>query len=68
MGLRENLNQATLFCMEISKNRFIELQNRYTNDFFVKCYIFSSVSLESFPNKQEVIDFYNCNRTKIELI
>jgi predicted O-methyltransferase YrrM len=30
MGLRENPNQATLFSMEISKNRFIELQNRYT--------------------------------------
>jgi predicted O-methyltransferase YrrM len=67
MSLRETPNQATLFCIEISKDRFTELHNRYTNDFFVKCYNFSSVSLESFPNKQEVIDFYNCNRTNLNL-
>ncbi|WP_071190211.1 FkbM family methyltransferase [Trichormus sp. NMC-1] len=67
MGLRENPNHPILFCMEISKPRFAELQNRYSNDLFVKCYNFSSVSLESFPKQQEVIDFYRSNITNLNL-
>ncbi|MBD2627872.1 FkbM family methyltransferase [Trichormus variabilis] len=67
MGLRENPNNPILFCMEISKPRFAELQNRYRNDLFVKCYNFSSVSLESFPKQQEVIDFYRSNITNLNL-
>ncbi|QSV54662.1 MAG: FkbM family methyltransferase [Dolichospermum sp. UKL201] len=67
IGLRENPNKPILFCMEISKPRFAELQNRYKNELFVKCYNFSSVSLESFPEQQEVINFYQSNRTNLNL-
>lgn len=56
-GLRDNPEHPTLFCMEISKPRFIELQNKYTTDSFVKCYNVSSVSLDQFPQPQDVIDF-----------
>lgn len=67
IGLRENPNKPILFCMEISKPRFAELKNRYRNELFVKCYNFSSVSLESFPEQQEVINFYQSNRTNLNL-
>jgi len=64
-GLRENPNQPVLFCLEISKPRFAELQNTYINEHFVKCYNVSSVSIEQFPEEDEVIRFYNSNQTNL---
>lgn len=64
-GLRRNPNKPKLFCIEISKVRFAQLQQRYTHDCFVKCYNISSVSKESFPSKNEIIEFYNTNRTNL---
>ncbi|MBD1921226.1 FkbM family methyltransferase [Microcoleus sp. FACHB-831] len=58
-GLRENANKPMLFCMEVSKTRFAELQKRYENDFFIKCYNVSSVSIEKFPSESDVIKFYS---------
>ncbi len=57
-GLRNNVNQPQLFCMEVSKPRFAELSKRYENDKFVKCYNVSSVAIEEFPDQSEVTDFY----------
>ncbi|MEG4346773.1 class I SAM-dependent methyltransferase [Microcoleus sp. A003_D6] len=64
-GLRENPNQPVLFCLEISKPRFAELQNTYIDEHFVKCYNVSSVSIEQFPEEDEVIRFYNSNQTNL---
>ena len=64
-GLRENPNQPMLFCLEISKPRFAELQNSYKDDRFVKCYNVSSVSLEQFADEEEVIKFYKSNQTNL---
>ena len=58
-GIRENPNKPTLFCMEVSKTRFAELQKNYANEQFVKCYNLSSVSLKDFPHENEVIEFYS---------
>jgi FkbM family methyltransferase len=57
-GMRDNPNQPQLFCMEVSQTRFAELNKRYEHDKFVKCYNVSSVAIEEFPDKSEVIDFY----------
>jgi glycosyltransferase involved in cell wall biosynthesis len=57
-GLRKNPNHPTLYCMEVSKPRFAELSSRYQNDKFVKCYNISSISVEKFPDQQQVTDFY----------
>jgi len=57
-GMRENPNKPKLFCMEVSKNRFNELEKRYAEYSFVKCYNVSSVAVERFPNADEVIRFY----------
>ncbi|PSB51793.1 FkbM family methyltransferase [filamentous cyanobacterium Phorm 6] len=64
-GLRENPSQPVLFCMEISKPRFAELQNTYRNDSFVKCYNVSSVSIEQFAEREEVIRFYRNHQTNL---
>jgi len=66
-GLRENSNHPKLFCMEVSKTRFAELEKRYEKDDFVKCYNVSSISLEKFPKKSEVIDFYHNTRNNLRL-
>lgn len=58
-GIRENPNQPTLFCIEISRTRFSALQKRYANDSFVKNYNGSSISLKQFPEETEIIEFYN---------
>jgi FkbM family methyltransferase len=57
-GLRENSDQPSLFCLEISKTRFAELEKYYAGDRFVHCYNASSVSVEQFASEQEVIEFY----------
>ncbi|MCC5601515.1 FkbM family methyltransferase [Nostoc favosum] len=66
-GLRENPNKPILFCMEVSKNRFAELQNSYKNECFVKCYNMSSISVKRFPDEKEIIDFYNSHHTNLNL-
>jgi len=58
-GLKRNKNKVSLFCMEISKNRFKELEKRYNNYEFVKCYNVSSVDVNDFPSENKVVDFYN---------
>ncbi|MBC6435559.1 hypothetical protein FM036_39695 [Nostoc sp. HG1] len=66
-GLRENPNKPTLFCMEVSKNRFAELKNNYKNESFVKCYNISSISVKSLHDEKEIIDFYHSNHTNLNL-
>ncbi|MEH2253605.1 class I SAM-dependent methyltransferase [Nostoc sp.] len=66
-GLRENPNKPTLFCMEISKNRFAELKNKYKNECFVKCYNISSVCVKSFPDEKEITDFCKNYHTNLNL-
>ncbi|GCL34209.1 glycosyl transferase group 1 [Planktothrix agardhii CCAP 1459/11A] len=58
-GIRNNPNQPTLFCMEVSQIRFEQLNKRYEKDEFVQCYNVSSVSIEKFPSETDVIEFYN---------
>ena len=64
-GLRENPNHPTLFCLEVSKPRFEQLQKTYQNYSFVKLYNLSSVSLEQFPSPAEIVEFYNSNHTNL---
>ena len=66
-GLRENPHNPKLFCMEVSKTRFAELKKIYEKDDFVKCYNVSSISLEKFPEKSEVIDFYRSTQNNLRL-
>jgi glycosyltransferase involved in cell wall biosynthesis/predicted O-methyltransferase YrrM len=62
-GIQNNPHKPTLYCMEVSQVRFAQLQQTYAYADFVKCYNLSSIAVESFPTKEEVIEFYNTNRT-----
>ncbi|NET35728.1 MAG: FkbM family methyltransferase, partial [Cyanothece sp. SIO1E1] len=64
-GIHENPNQPVLFCMEVSKFRFFELQKRYANSPLVKCYNTSSVSWDEFPEEDEIINFYHDKNTAL---
>ncbi|MHC5610946.1 MAG: class I SAM-dependent methyltransferase, partial [Nostoc sp.] len=64
-GLRENPNKPTLFCMEISKDRFNKLKNNYKNECFIKYYNMSSVPVKKFPDEKVIIDFYNSHHTNL---
>lgn len=66
-GMRHNPHKPILFCMEVSKARFDELKKRYKHDDFVKVYNLSSVPVESFPDEQEVIDFYANTNNNLKL-
>jgi hypothetical protein len=64
-GLRDNRNKPSLFCIEVSRPRFAELQKRYKSVSFVKCYYASSVPLNRFLSEEEVIRFYSTTKTML---
>jgi len=64
-GLRDNPNNPTLFCLEVSKSRFAKLEKTYRDEEFVKPYNTSSVALNRFPTKTEVVDFYENHPTRL---
>jgi predicted O-methyltransferase YrrM len=64
-GMQSNPNNPRLFCIEISKPRFRELQKRYADNPDVSCYNVSSVPLDKFPSAQQVIDFHSRVKTSL---
>ncbi|MHC1698303.1 MAG: glycosyltransferase [Geobacteraceae bacterium] len=58
-GLWHNPRRPKLYCMEVSKPRFNELQKRYAQEPFVHCFNVSSVPVSSFPSAREVELFYH---------
>ena len=62
---RRDSSEVSLFCMEISKARYLMLQEAYKSDNFVKCYNLSSIASNEFPLESEIINFYNCVRTTL---
>lgn len=64
-GVRASSNSPWLYCMEVSKTRFSELQKTYENESFVRCYNVSSVPVDCFPTEAQVIEFYNTRTTNL---
>lgn len=56
----------SLFCIEVSKVRFSVLADFYKQKDFVHCYNCSSVPINEFPEKQEVINFYYSKDTDLK--
>ncbi|MCP6759270.1 MAG: glycosyltransferase [Fischerella sp. CENA71] len=42
-GIQKNQNKPIAICINFSTPKFVKLQTRYTNDFYVKCYDISSI-------------------------
>ncbi|MEC4805504.1 MAG: FkbM family methyltransferase [Jaaginema sp. PMC 1079.18] len=66
-GIQQNPHQPQLYCMEVSKTRFQQLQQTYQNQAFVHCYNVSSVPVNSFPSEAQVREFYNTHATNLNL-
>jgi hypothetical protein len=63
--LKRDRNDANLYCMELSRTRFIDLVNAYRNYKYVFPYNLSSVKIQDFPTKEHVIHFYNSTKTNL---
>lgn len=57
-GMKTSPN-TQLYCLELSKPRFAELEKKVSGNPQVHVFNESSVPLSSFPEDNEVIDFYN---------
>ena len=64
-GARANPKCPDMYCMEVSKVRADALKQRYANDEFVHCFQLSSVTIDQFPNKDEVAEFHQKYNTVI---
>jgi hypothetical protein len=67
-GLRGNPNRPMLYCMEVSRPRFEELERRFGQDPQVKCYNLTSVPLDRYPTEADVIDFYRTRQSKLNRV
>jgi hypothetical protein len=70
---RSDALETSLYCMELSTERFTLLKSVYANCSFVKAYNLSSVSIDEFPTEEEVAFFYtntksNFNGGSLELV
>jgi len=65
IGALRNPVRPTLYCMEVSVERFQALAVRWKGYDFVKCYNLSSVPLEKFPSEEEVTRFWRDVRSKL---
>lgn len=65
---RPDRDSVKLFCMEISQARFQKLAVNYKNDTFVKPYRLSSVRIDQFPSREDVINFYQNTQTNLNLL
>ncbi len=57
-GIRENPSQPRLFCIEVVRTLFQELQTRYANHWQIVCYNGSTVTAAEFPSRDAVVEFY----------
>ena len=62
---RDNLTDIKLYCMELSRPRYIKLTEAYEKYNFVKSYNLSSIPLVDFPSNEEVELFYKSIKTNL---
>ena len=62
---RSDAEHVRLYCMELSRERYIQLFSTYSTIDFLKAYNLSSVSLSDFPSDAEVACFYNSTKTNL---
>jgi len=62
MNFNKNIN---LFSMEVCTERFNLLKDRYIEDKYFFPYNLSSILCNEFPDKQDIINFYNTTKTTL---
>ena len=63
--LQLNRHKPVLYCLEVSRARFAELQRAYQKYDFVRCYNMSSVVSSRVASEDEIRAFYNTHRTAL---
>lgn len=66
-GMQLNKVMPRLFCLEVSKLRFAELQARYAKFPAVKCYNMASVRLSQMMSEVEVRNFHALHRSSMNI-
>ncbi len=64
-GLMQNKSHPALYCLEISRSRFMELERTYRENGFVKCFNVSSVSSSRVATENDVREFYQAEKTTL---
>jgi len=64
-ALRLNRHKPFLYCLEVSRARFTELQRAYRKYDFVHCYNMSSVRSSRTASEDEIRAFYDTHRTAL---
>jgi hypothetical protein len=64
-GIHKNPTRPMLFCMEVSRPRFEQLQQRFASDPQVRCYNLASVPADRLPSDAELVDFYRTRKSKL---
>jgi hypothetical protein len=65
LGIMQNPNRPTLYCIEASGARFLELKERYSKFSFIKGFNVSSIPVEKFPTEEDIVNFYFTTRSKL---
>ncbi len=63
--LKRQTLDAKLFCLELSRTRFVNLVNAYSERNFVYPYNLSSIKASEFPSPEEVAHFYRTTKTNL---
>ncbi|GEM_PF-1414564 len=64
-GILKNPGKPTLYCIEASGARFLELKERYSKFPFIKGFNVSSIPVEKFPTEEDIVNFYFTTRSKL---
>jgi hypothetical protein len=63
--MRSDSDEVSVYCFELSKNRFKLLAEMYSPFAFVKPYNVSSISTSEFPDVSSIIDFYQTVKSSL---
>jgi hypothetical protein len=65
ISMRPDSDEVSVYCFELSKNRFKLLAEKYISFPFVKPYNVSSISASEFPDVSSIIDFYQTVKSSL---
>jgi hypothetical protein len=65
ISMRPDSDEVSVYCFELSKNRFKLLAEKYSSFSFIKPYNVSSISAGEFPDESSIIDFYNIVKSSL---
>lgn len=65
ISMRSDSDEVSVYCFELSKNRFKLLAEKYSHFAFVKPYNVSSISASEFPDESSIIDFYQTVKSSL---